>query len=58
MPSRHLVDPEMLALTEMPSLGFESASIEQVRAMMAAMRPPLPAPPPEVQVYEAQVAGT
>ncbi len=42
MPSRHLVDPEMLPLTEMPSFGFESAAIAEVRAMMAAMSPPLP----------------
>jgi acetyl esterase/lipase len=57
MPSRHLVDPEMLPLTEMPSIGFEAVGIEQVRAMMADMRPALPATPADVQIYEAHAPG-
>ena len=42
MPSRHLLDPEMLPLAEFPSLAFEAARIGELRAMMAATRPPLP----------------
>ncbi len=57
MPSRHLLDPEMAPLAEMPSLAFEAARIGELRAMMAATRPPLPAPPPEVRVYEALAPG-
>jgi acetyl esterase/lipase len=57
MPSRHLVDPEMAPLAEMPSLSFESVAIEQVRALMAATRPPLPPLPADVQVYEARTPG-
>ena len=57
MPSRHLLDPELQPLAEMPALSFDSAPIDQLRAMMMAARPPLPAPPPEVQVYEAHAPG-
>ncbi len=57
MPSRHLVDPEMAPLAEMPPLSFETASIEQVREMLAAMSPPTPVLPPEIHVYEAQAPG-
>jgi acetyl esterase/lipase len=57
MPSRHLLDREMLPLAEMPPLSFESVGIEQVRATMAATRPPLPPTPADVQVYEARTPG-
>ena len=57
MPSRHLLDRDMLPLAEMPALSFESVDILQVRAMMAATRPPLPPIPPDVQVYEARTPG-
>jgi acetyl esterase/lipase len=57
MPSRHLVDPEMAALSEMPSISFESVGVEQVRAMMAATRPPPPPLPPDVQIREAHAPG-
>jgi len=57
MPSRHLLDPEMLPLAEFPSLSFEAVGIEQVRAMMAATRPPLPPLPADVQVHEARTPG-
>jgi acetyl esterase/lipase len=57
VPSRHLLDPEMAPLAEFPSLAFEAARIGELRAMMAATRPPLPAPPPEVRVYEAVAPG-
>lgn len=57
MPSRHLVDPEMLTLAEMPPVEFGSAGVDQVRAMFAATRPPLPPPPPDVQVYQAHAPG-
>jgi acetyl esterase/lipase len=57
MPSRHLLDREMLPLAEMPAISFESVDIEQVRAMMAANRPPAPPQPDDVQVYEARTPG-
>ena len=57
MASRHLVDPEMLPLAEMPPIEFGSAGVDQVRAMFAATRPPLPPPPPDVQVDQAQAPG-
>jgi acetyl esterase/lipase len=58
MPSRHLLDREMLPLAEMPAFSFESVGIEEVRAMMAATRPPLPPLPADVQVYEARTSGS
>ena len=57
MPSRHLLDREMQPLGEMPAISFESVGIEEVRAMMAANRPPLPPLPDDVQVYEARTPG-
>jgi acetyl esterase/lipase len=57
MPSRHLLDREMLPLAEMPSLSFETVGIEQVRATIAATRPPLPPIPADVQVYQARTPG-
>ena len=47
----------MRPLGEMPSPGFEALGIVKVREMMAATRPQLPPPPPEVQVYETHTAG-
>jgi triacylglycerol lipase len=57
MPSRHLVDPEIAALAEMPVIGFAGTSIAEVRATMAANRPSLPPLPTGVEVYEATTPG-
>ena len=57
MPSRHLLDPDMRPIGEMPAISFESVGIEQVRAMMAATRPALPPIPDDVRVYEAMTPG-
>ena len=57
MPSRHLLDPEMLPLSEFPSFSFGAVDIGQVRATMAANRPPQPPLPGDVQVHEARTPG-
>jgi acetyl esterase/lipase len=59
MPSRHLVDPEIVPLIEqMPGFGFDPATLEASRAAMLEMgqanRPPTP---PEVQVSEHFISG-
>lgn len=56
MPSRHLVDPEIVPLIEqLPGFSFED--LAQVRSLMAAMAPPRPAPPPDIKVNEASAPG-
>ncbi len=59
MPSRHLVDPEIVALVEQfPSLELDRDTLVQTRAMMLEMgRGARPAPGPEVAVSERLVPG-
>jgi len=57
MPSKHLVDPELAALQQMPPISFEGVSIAEVRAMMAANAPPRPPPAADVEVFEARAPG-
>jgi len=58
VPSRHLVDPDLVPLIEMlPSISFASAPLADVRAMMAATAPPRPPPAPDIEVYEANAPG-
>jgi triacylglycerol lipase len=57
MPSTHLLDPEMAALAQMPAIAFDRMGMAELRAMMAAQRPPLPPPPADVEVYEAHAPG-
>src|SRR6266851_6072302 len=58
MPSRHLVDPEIVPLIEqLPGFAFEAAGLGEVRAMMAAMAPPPAEPAADLEVYEALAPG-
>jgi acetyl esterase/lipase len=58
MPSRHLVDPELLPLIEqIPNFDFETLDLAQLRAAIASMAPPPPPVPPEIEVYQAYAPG-
>jgi len=57
MSSKHLVDPELAALTAMPVVALESVPLAQIRAMSAAMAPARPPPSPEVEIREAVAPG-
>ena len=59
MTSRHLVDPEIVALIEQfPSLQFDRETLVATRAMMLEMgRGPRPEPDPNVVVWERLVPG-
>jgi acetyl esterase/lipase len=58
MPSRHLVDSEIIPLIEqMPGFALDKQRLVETRAAMAAMRPP-PGPPAEdVKVWEERIPG-
>jgi acetyl esterase/lipase len=58
MPSRHLVDPQIVPLIEqLPGFSFETAGLAEARAMMAAMAPPRPEPGLDLEVWEARAPG-
>ena len=58
MPSKHLVDPELAPLIEqIPGFSFDSVPIGEVRALMASLAPPRPAPSPDVKVCEVKTQG-
>lgn len=58
MPSKHLVDPDILPLIEqLPGFSFESVPIAQVRATMDAMAPPPPPPAADIEVFRAEAPG-
>ncbi|HEX4195887.1 MAG TPA: alpha/beta hydrolase [Caulobacteraceae bacterium] len=58
MPSRHLVDPEVLVLIEQfPRLELDYQTLVQTRAAMLAMRTAHPAADPEVVVTERLIPG-
>ena len=59
MPSKHLVDPELIPLVEQfPGFRFEPETLAQTRAMMLEMgRANPPAPSPEVEVTEQVIPG-
>jgi acetyl esterase/lipase len=58
MPSRHLVDPQIVPLVEqLPGFAFDGVDIAEVRAFMASMAPPRAPPPDDVEVYEAKLPG-
>jgi acetyl esterase/lipase len=59
MPSRHLVDPEILPLVEQfPGFELSGESLAQSRAMMAQMASANPfVTPPDVTVSERAIAG-
>jgi len=58
MPSRHLVDPQILGFVEaIPTFDFKPGNLDQNRAMMAAFRPPPAAASADVTVSEHMIAG-
>lgn len=57
MSSKHLVDPDLAALTAMPPIAFDSMRVAEIRAMSATMAPPRPPPSPEVEIREAFAPG-
>jgi acetyl esterase/lipase len=58
VPSRHLVDPELVMLAEaMPPINFDNLDMAQLRAQIAATQPPRPPTPNDVQVSEAVAPG-
>jgi acetyl esterase/lipase len=58
VPSRHLVEPELVMLAEqMPALSFEGVDMAALRATIAATQPPRPPPPADVEVSEAVAPG-
>ncbi|HZZ90718.1 MAG TPA: alpha/beta hydrolase [Caulobacteraceae bacterium] len=58
MPSRHLVDPEILPLIEqLPGFRFDGQDMAAVRAAMAEMAPPRAPPGPDLKVTEAMAPG-
>lgn len=59
MPSRHLVDPQIMPLIEQfPGFQFDPAGLPATRAMMLAMgEANRPATPPEVEVIERRIPG-
>lgn len=59
MPSRHLVDPELLPMIEQfPGFQFDPATLPMMRAMMDEMRRASAAPTPEgVAVREHRIPG-
>ena len=58
MPSRHLVDPQLLPFLElMPPISFDGQDIVEMRAGFLANAPAPPPPPDDVQVSEAKAPG-
>lgn len=57
MPSRHLVDPQIVPLIEqLPGFALDAEKLPETRAMMAAMRAPA-APAEDLKVYEKKIPG-
>ncbi|WP_293679638.1 alpha/beta hydrolase [uncultured Phenylobacterium sp.] len=58
MPSKHLVDPQILPLTEqMPGFELSAEGLPAVRAAMLATRPPPPPLPDDLVCYEVRTPG-
>ena len=58
MPSRHLVDPQLLPFLElMPPISFEGLDIAELRARLATTAPARAPTPDDVQVSEAKAPG-
>src|SRR5690606_7212147 len=55
--SRHLVDPEILAMLEMPPLDLTTETLAEIRANPMFSGADLPPPPFPVQEIFAPVAG-